>query len=372
MPDRIPEDLFRAVLRAAPQPSVVVDRFSKAIVDGSDTFLREFMRRPRWTLFDAVDFTHPERVEALIARGSGTVWNAVYRRGGVMRVANIRCYSADYEGASYAYLLLDDVTEQNYLKAAFDAIPDPLLILSSQRTLLYANHPAEQLFGDLYFGASMTPMLPPGTLDAGRRVEIRGQLYVTGNLPFRFAGETESSMILTLRNVSEETELLRLATHDALTGVYNTRYFDDVLQKEPEGCLAIVDVDYFKPINDELGHAAGDAALILFTNLIRAELRPTDVLARLGGDEFAIYFPCLPLDEATSFLDAIYRRLARSPFRYDGATRTFSASAGITVARQGDTALALRKRADEALYEAKRQGRGRWVVSKDEGMTDEG
>jgi diguanylate cyclase len=112
--------------------------------------------------------------------------------------------------------------------------------------------------------------------------------------------------------------------------------------------------------------------LILFTNLIRAELRPTDVFARLGGDEFAIYFPRLPLVEATATLDAIYSRLVRSPFRYDGATRTFSASAGVTVARVGDTAAVLRKRADEALYEAKRQGRGRWVVSKDEGMKDEG
>src|SRR5947208_9652075 len=86
-----------------------------------------------WTLFDAVDFTHPERVEALIARGSGTAWNTVYRKDGVTRVANVRCYSVDYEGASYAYLVLDDVTEQNYLKAAFDAVPDPLLILSTQQ-----------------------------------------------------------------------------------------------------------------------------------------------------------------------------------------------------------------------------------------------
>src|SRR5205807_7359451 len=115
------ENLFRAVLRAAPQPSAVVDRFSKGIVDGSDTFRREFMRPATLTLFDAVDFTHPERVEALIARGSGTAWNIGYHRAGVTRVANVRCYSVDYEGSSYAYLVLDDVTEQNYLKAAFDA-----------------------------------------------------------------------------------------------------------------------------------------------------------------------------------------------------------------------------------------------------------
>ncbi len=364
---QLPEDLFRAVLRAAPQRSAVVDRFSKAIIDVSDAFRREFLRTAAWTLFDAVDFTHPERVEALITRGSGTAWNAVYRRGGVVRVANVSCYSAECDGASYAYLVLDDVTEQNYLKAAFDAVPDPLLIVSSQRTLLYANRAAEELFGDLYFGASVTPLLPFGALEAGRRVEVRGQLYVTGSMPFRFAGESESSMILTLRNVSEEAELLRLATQDALTGVYNLRYFDDILQKEPEGSLVFIDLDYFKPINDELGHAAGDAALIFFTDLIRAGLRSADVLARLGGDEFAIYFPRLPLDTAIASLDAIYRRLARSPFRYDGATRTFSASSGVTATVAGDTPEALRKRADSALYEAKRQGRARWVVTNGEG-----
>lgn len=357
------EDLFRAVLRAAPQPSAVVDRFSKAIVDGSDTFRREFMKPATWTLFDAVDFTHAERIDALLARGSGTAWNAVYRRDGVTRVANVRCYSVDYEGTSYAYVVLDDVTEQNYLKAAFDAVPDPLLIISSQQTLLYANRPAEQLFGDLYFGAPVGPLLPAGALEAGRRVEIREELYVTSSLPFRFAGETESSMILTLRNVSEETELLQLATHDALTGVYNMRFFGDALKTLLDGCLAVVDLDFFKPINDELGHAAGDAALILFTNLVRAELAPTDVFARLGGDEFAIYFAGASLSAATASLDAIYRRLVRSPFRFDGAVRHFSASAGLTATLPGDTPDLLRKRADDALYEAKRQGRGRYVVA---------
>src|SRR5262249_27253800 len=153
------------------------------------------------------------------------------------RVANVRCYSVENGGSSFAYVVLDDVTEQNYLKAAFDAVPEPVLIISSRRTLLYANRPAEQLFGDLYFGASVEPWLPPHAMEPARRIEIHGQLYVTSSLAFRFAGETESSSILTLRNVSEETELLRLATHDALTGVYNTRYFGEALQNSLDGCL---------------------------------------------------------------------------------------------------------------------------------------
>jgi diguanylate cyclase (GGDEF)-like protein len=355
------EDLFRAVLRAAPQPSVVIDRETKAIVDGSDAFRRQFAEASE-ELFDAIAFTHPERVDALIARGSGVILNAVYHAGGATRVANVRCYSVDHEGAAYAYLVLEDVTEQNYLKAAFDAVADPVLIISSQRTLLYANRAAESVFDQLYFGADVGHLMTLAPM-----LELEGQTYETHSLPFRFAGETETSTILTLRNVSQEEELLRLATHDALTGVYNTRYFDETLRKSlgnsATGTLALVDLDYFKPINDELGHAAGDAALILFANIIRPALRPSDIFARLGGDEFAIYFDGSSLDASARMLDTIYERLARSPFRFDGATRPFSASAGVTDVRAGDSPESLKRRADKALYDAKREGRGRYVVA---------
>jgi diguanylate cyclase (GGDEF)-like protein len=364
------EDLFRAVLRAAPQPSVVVDRLTKSIVDGSDAFRLRFMTGAVATIFDAVQFTHPERIEALVARGSGVILNAVYYHDGSTRVANVRCYSVEHEGQAYAYLVLDDVTEQNYLKAAFDAVPDPLLIISSQRTLLYANRPAESLFGQLYFGADVSSLVAgvPLARKGEVRIDFDGQPYEASTLPFRFAGETETSTILTLRNISQEEELLRLATHDALTGIYNIRYFDDALRKAIEsgasGSVAIVDLDYFKPINDELGHAAGDAALITFANIIRPTLRPTDVFARLGGDEFAILFDGAALPAARQTLETIYERLTRSPFRFDGTARPFSASVGLAVLRADDSPESLKRRADEALYEAKKQGRGRWVVAE--------
>jgi diguanylate cyclase (GGDEF)-like protein len=368
------EDLFRAVLHASPQPTVVVDRATGDVVDGSEVFRRKFGGAKN--IYDAIEFTHPERITSLLGRGNGTVWNAVYHADGVTKVAHIRCYSVNHDGMSYAYLVLEDVTEQNYLKAAFDAVPDPLLIISSRQELLYANRPAEELFGQLYFGSDVASFLAPPPLEPGwwteataeRRIEFKGQPYDASGVVFRFAGETERSTILTLRNVSEEAELLRLATHDALTGLYNVRYFDEVLQKSlgagQRGVLAVVDLDHFKPINDELGHAAGDAALIVFANTIRAELRPADVFARLGGDEFAILFGDGALDAAAAVLDNVYTRLARAPFRFGGATRLLSASIGLAPAREGDSPDSLKKRADEALYEAKRQGRGRYVVAR--------
>ena len=371
------EGLFQSLLRAAPAPAALVDLASRRVIDGSDTFRRQFIESYSEDrgLFDLIQFTHPERIEQLLARGSGTAWYAVYYAKGVARMANVRCYTVEHEGTTYAYLTMEDVTEQHYLKAAFDAVPDPLLILSSQQTLLYANRAAEELFGNLYFGMDAQPFLrQEGEQDAwwGRmdrfeekRVTIAAQPYDATAVPFRFAGEGETSTILTLHNAASEEELRRLATHDALTGVYNTRHFDAVLSSElPEGgTLALVDLDYFKPINDELGHAAGDAALMTFTSLVRNELDPSAVFARVGGDEFALFFPRTPLEGAVKVVESIYDRLARTPFRFNGATRTFSASFGIASARPAETPETLKRRADEALYEAKRQGRGRFVVS---------
>jgi len=218
--------------------------------------------------------------------------------------------------------------------------------------------------------------VPEGTAMKADHLEQLPHL-VLGNQPheatsvvFRFAGETSSSTILTLRNISEEVELQRLATHDALTGAYNLRYLSEVLPQHIEsarddggGAMAMIDLDYFKPINDELGHAAGDAALITFANTIRGELRSCDVLARVGGDEFAILFPRLPIDKAQAELQRIFDRLAATPLRYDGSTRSLSASCGIVSIAAGESSEALKERADRALYEAKRQGRARFVVA---------
>ena len=373
------ESLFQSVLRASPVPSVLVDSATRRVVDGSDPFRRLFLDAAGYSvdrgLFDLIEFTQPERIEQLISRGSGTAWSAVYHASGASRMANVRCYSFEHEGTPYAYLILEDVTEQHYLKAAFDAVPDPLLILSAKQQLLYANRSAEEVFGTLYFGMDAGPLLRQEGEAEGwwrrldrfeeKRVEIAAQPYDANAVPFRFAGEAETSTILTLHNVSGEEELRRLATHDALTGVYNIRHFDAVLHDElaEGGTLALLDLDHFKPINDELGHAAGDAALMTFTSLIRNELEPEHVFARVGGDEFAVFFPRTPVEGAVKVVESIYERLARTPFRFNEATRKFSASFGLAAASADDSLETLKRRADDALYEAKRQGRGRWVVS---------
>jgi diguanylate cyclase (GGDEF)-like protein len=370
--------LFQAVLRASPHPAAIIDRATHEIIDGSTTFAREFLGQDRFPLrkplTDIIQFSLPERVEQLLARGSGTALHTVYYAGGIGRVANVRCYTVEHDGGSYAYVVIEDVTEQHYLKAAFDAIPDAVLVIGSDQRLLYGNRAAEQLFGDLYFGMDVEPLLARPSMARQwwlrrttrfdeQRILVGEQPYAATSVVFRFAGEPEASTILTLRNVAEEEELQRLATHDALTGAFNVRHFTEVFPRylEQGGALALLDLDYFKQINDELGHAAGDAALIMFTNVIRHELRDSDVFARLGGDEFAIVFAGAK-ENAMVVLDAIYRRLARTALRFDGASRPLGASCGLAALIEGDTIESARARADKALYEAKRLGRGRYVV----------
>jgi len=373
------ESLFQSVLRASPLPAALVDLATRRVIDGSDTFRRQFVEGSGYEtdrgIFDLIQFSQPERIEQLLARGSGTAWYTVYYAAGRARIANVRCYLVEHEGTSYAYVTLEDVTEQHYLKAAFDAVPDPVLILSSHHTLLYANRAAEDVFGNLYFGMDVRNALRQDGQDQAwwaqmerldeLRVEIGTQPYDATAVPFRFAGEAETSTILTLHNAAGEEELRRMATHDALTGIFNNRHFDTVLASEVPrgGTLALLDLDYFKPINDELGHAAGDAALTTFASLVRGALDPSAIFARIGGDEFALFFPEEPLERAVQAVRSIYDQLACTPFVFNGATRKLSVSFGLACAEPAESPESLKKRADEALYEAKRQGRGRYVVA---------
>jgi diguanylate cyclase (GGDEF)-like protein len=375
------ESLFQAVLRASPLPSAIVERDTSFVIDGSNAFARQFLggatfpiARP---LFDVIQFSQRERIEQLLTRGSGVAWHTVYYIDGVGRVANVRCHTVEHEGGSYGFVVIEDVTEQHYLKASFDAIGDAVLVIGADQRLLYANRAAEELFGQLYFGMDVQPLLNRSSLatrwwvrrTASRfeeqRIVFGEQPYAASSVVFRFAGESESSTILTLRNIAEEEELQRLATHDALTGAYNVRYFGEILPKHiaAGGALALIDLDHFKPINDELGHAAGDAALITFANLVRNCIRSSDVFARLGGDEFAIIFAGSSAEEASEKLREIHDALSRTPLRFDGATRALSASCGVAVIASDDSVDDVKSRADHALYDAKRQGRGRFVVS---------
>ncbi len=163
-----------------------------------------------------------------------------------------------------------------------------------------------------------------------------------------------------------------LAHRDALTGLFNRRFADEVLlqavqrqrrQPHPPLCVAIVDLDHFKRVNDRHGHAVGDAVLCAFAKVGLATLRNTDTLARWGGEEFLLILQASDLMAAELALERLRTAVAAQPLALDGGdTLPYPFSAGLTAWRPGDALAHLLERADRALYQAKAEGRNRVVT----------
>lgn len=172
----------------------------------------------------------------------------------------------------------------------------------------------------------------------------------------------------TERQLRDSRRRLRmLANIDSLTNVPNRRHFNElatrVLAGDPPGSAAMVifDVDHFKGINDELGHAAGDRALRLVARCLMEVLRTNDVPGRHGGDEFVLLLRRASPQDAMQVAERIVAR-AQAQARDAGLPR-ITMSFGIVHMRRGEDVDTALRRADQALYEAKRQGRARAVAA---------
>lgn len=158
-----------------------------------------------------------------------------------------------------------------------------------------------------------------------------------------------------------------LATRDALTGLLNRRAIGRLLEREQSrtdrdlecATVALLDIDWFKRINDQHGHSAGDAVLQRFATLILSELRAGDELARWGGEEFLLLVPATDLDAARIAIDRIRDRVADADFGDISPTLTLTFSAGVAQFTRGEHFNTTIDRADRALYRAKEAGRNR-------------
>ena len=149
---------------------------------------------------------------------------------------------------------------------------------------------------------------------------------------------------------------------DGLTGLLNrTAFFaaiDETLQSAG-GCLLMLDIDHFKAINDEHGHAAGDDVLVVVGHALAAALPPGSFAGRLGGEEFGVFLPGIGIGEALIYAEALRQRLGADIGTRSGLGRLVTVSVGAAaVDKQGDIA-ALYRTSDAALYRAKREGRNR-------------
>jgi diguanylate cyclase (GGDEF)-like protein len=175
-------------------------------------------------------------------------------------------------------------------------------------------------------------------------------------------------LLLTMLAVFQHRSTLRmhlLAMTDELTGVPNRRAvlggLDPLLRREdPQPCsILIIDIDYFKSINDQLGHSIGDEVLKVVAMTLRAAVREPAFFGRLGGEEFLIVLPGVRLLEARAAAERFCEQIeAIDTSHWFGDRRRITCSIGVTVSMPGrDTLSTMLQRADAALYSAKRGGR---------------
>ncbi|WP_282754089.1 sensor domain-containing diguanylate cyclase [Desulfuromonas thiophila] len=173
-------------------------------------------------------------------------------------------------------------------------------------------------------------------------------------------------VVLWRRRKQAEQRAQHLALHDSLTGLPNRALFADRVEQalvaaqrnRERVALLFIDLDRFKPVNDQFGHGVGDLLLKQVASRIRACVRESDTAARIGGDEFVVMLPQLhQSDDAQRVAGNIRQALAR-PFAVAGHALEISASIGIALyPDHGDRQIVLSQRADQAMYQAKQQGR---------------
>lgn len=199
--------------------------------------------------------------------------------------------------------------------------------------------------------------------------------YITKPFHFPvFKARLRNHMLLKLKT----DQLEQLSHLDGLTGIANRRHFEAVMAREQSrlkrlaGNLSIImiDIDYFKSYNDHYGHGAGDECLIQVAKTLSSLIkRPTDLLARYGGEEFAVVLPDTDLEGATLVGQSLHAEINRMnfPHEYSDIADNVTVSIGVAssvVGNKSETVEGLLKRADEALFKAKENGRNRVYVAR--------
>ncbi len=214
------------------------------------------------------------------------------------------------------------------------------------------------------------------------------EAMVQGRLPVLNRSESRTELDMLLNRFADVLDALRrekakvkrahkklqeTAITDSLTGMYNRRYLQEITpglfaQVERDGrylTAILLDLDYFKAINDEFGHLGGDAALVHFARLLKRNSRANDHLFRIGGEEFMILNVAESPEDSVTLAEKLRELLSQSPANYQGQCIPLTVSAGISCCsgRSGEGSLSqLMRAADKALYEAKAGGRNRIVV----------
>ncbi|WP_017304454.1 PAS domain-containing protein [Spirulina subsalsa] len=195
----------------------------------------------------------------------------------------------------------------------------------------------------------------------------------------QLAQTVSEQIALAISNLQLRETLQNQSICDPLTGLFNRRYLEQSLQQslqaaeltQPPVSLIMIDVDHFKKFNDTYGHDAGDFVLQTLAEFLQKQVRESDIVCRYGGEEFTLILPNVSLELAYERAELLRQRIKKLPLNYQGKNLgQLSFSAGLaTFPEQGDTVQSLIRRADEALYEAKGQGRDRVICAKTSCLT---
>ena len=169
----------------------------------------------------------------------------------------------------------------------------------------------------------------------------------------------------------ELSEVSELVHQDQLTGALNRRGLDAAFDRESRRversheslCVALLDIDNFKRLNDTMGHQVGDKALLHLCHVIKEALRPSDSVARYGGEEFVLILPDITLAEAALTVERLQRELTKQFFMHENDRILVTFSAGVAQLGTDESQEELIGRADKAMYQAKQTGKNRVVVA---------
>jgi diguanylate cyclase (GGDEF)-like protein len=224
------------------------------------------------------------------------------------------------------------------------------LAMATQSTFRPEQYPPTVEFGHFLM---LSTMMPAVSILAGQLSRLRTRLNMQKH---------------ELANALERVEFL--ATRDDLTGLINRRQVTEMMERERQRsirtgagfCIALIDLDHFKRINDDHGHAAGDEVLRAFALEATRIVRATDALGRWGGEEFMLLMPDAVLPSAGLGAERLRLALAKLEIQFGDSVLTITFSAGVVQNGPGETIARTVERADLALYSAKSQGRNQVVV----------
>ncbi len=238
--------------------------------------------------------------------------------------------------------------------------------------LKFSGRAATTLRDDYYIAYAFAARIADNDIHGAMVVHRRNDRPLTSEQVAQFTNAAHELAPL-LRDMRSIAAAQSAATTDGLTALYNRNTTIDRLQAmldevgalQGNGAVLLLDIDHFKTINDELGHAAGDECLRKIADIVRSTVRSGDTAGRIGGEEFLIVMPGATRDIALTVGERLRLAVSLGGMRYANGDPV-TTSIGVAAAMPGDTTEVLLARADRGLYEAKRQGRNRIVEETEE------